>query len=416
MSQPARPILPPTPAPAQRGVVLVGYASFLLLGWTSLLVPSLIRDVQATYGQSDAGMGLAYLLNSLLYVTGTLSVGVISGRVARRALLGAGPGLVVVGLVTVAAAPAWPVFLLGFVVTGLGLGVIDAGSNALFIDLYAGRAAMLNRLHLFFAVGALAAPLAVGLMVSTGFPWQAAPLATAAAAAPIALVFATRRLPASHPQEVASAEVASADGEPGSAASAPSPTSTRRIVPVPLLLLSFAIACYVAAELGISSWLVRYLEDAPIAVATLALSLFWGALGLSRLVSSFIADRMGAVAFATTWSFICGAAILAALVAAPILPLAIACFAVAGFAAGPVFPSIMAIGGALHPGRASMVSSVLTSAGIAGSVVYPPLMGLISEAVGLWVGIGGAGLFAIAAGVLIYVASRVGRGREAVPA
>jgi MFS family permease len=149
--------VPPEPAPAERGVTLVGYASFLLLGWTALLIPSLIRDVQATFGQSDAGMGLAYLLNSLLYVAGTLLVGVVSARVPRRALLSAGPGLVLAGLLAVGVAPAWPVFLLGFVVIGVGLGIIDAGSNALFIDLFSGRAAMLNRLHMFFAFGARAA-------------------------------------------------------------------------------------------------------------------------------------------------------------------------------------------------------------------------------------------------------------------
>jgi FHS family glucose/mannose:H+ symporter-like MFS transporter len=402
----------PAPAPAARGVVLVGYASFLLLGWTSLLIPSLIRDVQASFGQSDAGMGLAYLLNALVYVTGTLSIGVVSARVPRRALLATGPGLVLVGLVTVSLAPTWPVFLLGFMVAGLGLGVIDAGINALFIDLYSGRAGMLNRLHMFFALGALGAPLAVGLAVTAGAPWQAATLVTALAAVPMAFVFATRRLPPSHPPSDARAPAAPNPAAPSPAASA-SPAVAWRGVPVPLVLLSIAIACYVASELGISSWLVRYLEDAPIAVATLALSLFWGALGLSRFVSSFIADRMGAVVFATTWAFISGAAILAALVAAPNLPIVIVCFAVAGFAAGPIFPSIMAIGGALHPGRASMVSSVLTSAGIAGSIVYPPLMGVVSEAAGLWVGIAGAGLFAMASGLLIYLASRAGRGREA---
>jgi MFS family permease len=139
-------------------------------------------------------------------------------------------------------------------------------------------------------------------------------------------------------------------------------------------------------------------------------------MGLSRLVSSFIADRMGAVVFATTWACICGGAVLAALVVAPLLPVAIACFAIAGFAAGPIYPSIMAIGGALHPGRASMVGSVLASAGMVGSIVYPPLMGVISEALGLWIGIAGAGLFAIATGALIYTAARVGRRAEAVPA
>ena len=414
MTQPpdATSVAPPLAIPAARGVVVAGFAAFLLLGWATLLVPSLIRDVQATFGQSDAGMGLAYLLGSLLYVTGTVSVGVLAGRLPRRALLGAGPTLVAAGLVALAMAPAWPVFLAGFLVMGLGNGIIDAGANALFIDLFAGRAAMLNRLHMFFALGALAAPLAVGLAVSAGVPWQAVAVATAVAAAPLGLVFATRRLPPTHPHASAPERAA----PPAGGVSDPASTrSVGRGIPLPLLVLCIAIGCYVAAELGVSSWMVRYLEGAPIVVATLALSLFWAALGLGRLVSSLIADRMSTVVFATTWSIVCGAAILAAL-AAPVLPLAVVCFAVAGFAAGPVYPSIMAIGGALHPGRASMVSSVLTSAGIVGSLVYPPLMGVVSEAAGMWVGMAGAGLFAFAAGAAIYTASRIGRGREAVPA
>ena len=98
-----------------------------------------------------------------------------------------------------------------------------------------------------------------------------------------------------------------------------------------------------------SNWLVRYLDDAPLEVATLALSMFWLFIGLGRLVSSFIADRLGLVRFATTFAAACGAAILAAIVV-PSLPLVVILFAVAGFAAGPVYPTIMAIGGAPLPG------------------------------------------------------------------
>ncbi len=394
-----------------RGVEASGYAAFFLLGWTVLLVPSLIRDVQATFGQSDVGMGLAYFLNSALYVTGTLSVGLLSGRLPRRFLLAAGPLLVAAGLGIVGVAPVWLAFIAGFLAMGLGTGIIDAGANALFMDLFAGRASMLNRLHMFFALGALAAPLAAGIAVSSGVPWPVVTLATALAAVPVGLGLATRRLPPTHLH----AEAPAPGGVPAHRAPEPHATPGRWAlrtglggVPLPLVALSIAIACYVAAELGISNWLVRYLEDAPIAVATLALSLFWGALGLGRLVSSFIADRMGAVAFATTWSVACGVAILAAL-AAPVLPLTVACFAIAGFAAGPVYPSVMAIGGALFPGRASMVSSVLTSAGILGSVVYPPLMGVVSETAGMWVGMAGTGLFAFASGAAIWAASRAAR-------
>lgn len=400
MSQPtvARPA--PDASSPGRAVALTGYAAFLLLGWTVLLVPSLIRDLQRSFGQTDGGMGLAYFLNGVLYVAGTLSAGALAGRLPRRLLIAAGPALIAMGLIGIAVAGSWPAFLAGYVAMGLGAGIIDAGVNALFMDLYVGRAAMLNRLHLFFALGALAAPLAVGLSLGSGAPWQAVVLATALAAVPVAVFLATRWMPPTR-------------GDPAQG-NGTAPATLRPLgVPLPLVLLSLAIACYVAAELGVSSWLVRYLDDAPIAVATLALSLFWAALALGRLVSSFIVDRMGAVRFATTWAIACGLAIVAA-INVPSLPLAVACFAVAGFAAGPVFPMILAIGGTLYPGRASTVSSVLTSAAIVGSLVYPPLMGVVSDAAGLWVSMLGAGLFAFASAAAIYAGARVGRLRQAV--
>jgi fucose permease len=265
---------------------------------------------------------------------------------------------------------------------------------------------MLNRLHLFFALGALAVPLAVGLSVGSGAPWQAVALATAAVAVPVAVLLATRTVPPTHPEPVQRApglDAAAPAAEPGSG-------SRIRRIPLPLVVLAVAIGCYVATELGVSSWLVRYLEDAPLEVATLALSLFWAALALGRLVSSLIVDRMGAVTFATTWAAACGVAILVAIIV-PWLPVAIAAFAVAGFAAGPVYPMIMAIGGSLFPGRASMVSSVLASAAIVGSLIYPPVMGLVSEAAGMWTSMLGAALFAFASAGLIWLGARLGRSR-----
>jgi fucose permease len=73
---------------------------------------------------------------------------------------------------------------------------------------------------------------------------------------------------------------------------------------------------------------------------------------------------------------------------------------------------IMAIGGSLYPGRASMVSSVLASAAIVGSIVYPPLMGVVSETAGLWLSMLGASLFAFAAAGCIWAAARLGRTRD----
>ena len=398
MSQPPTP--PPIDPRATRDVVVVAFACFLLIGWTGLLVPSLIRQVQGTFAQSDAGIGLAYLLGSLLYVSGTIASGALARRLPRALLLGAGPALITAGLLVEAAAPAWAVFLLGFLVVNLGAGLVDAGVNALGMDLFPGRASMLNRIHLFFAVGAFASPLAVGGLVGAGVAWPLILVGTALVAAPLALATATRALPPAHPP-VPQAPVPTAADEPVE-------RGTAGRLPLPLVMLAIAIACYVASEIGVSNWLVRFLDDAPLEVATLALSMFWLFIGLGRLVSSFIADRLGLVRFATTFAAASGAAILAAIVV-PSLPLVVILFAVAGFAAGPVYPTIMAIGGALYPGRATAVSSVLSSAAILGSVVYPPLMGVVSETAGIWWSMLGAALFAFACAAAIAAGSRVAR-------
>jgi len=118
----------------------------------------------------------------------------------------------------------------------------------------------------------------------------------------------------------------------------------------PLLLLGVAIACYVASEIGVSNWVVRFLESAPLTTATLALSLYWAGLTVGRLASSVVADRFDHLRFTIACSL--GMAVLiAAAVLVPSLPLSIAGFALAGVASGPVFPMIVAIGGDRYPDR-----------------------------------------------------------------
>jgi fucose permease len=83
-------------------------------------------------------------------------------------------------------------------------------------------------------------------------------------------------------------------------------------------------------------------------------------------------------------------------------PFAIAALAVAGFGSGPVFPLIIAIGGGLNPRGAAALAGTLTSAGVVGGLVYPPLVGLISGSVGLGAGLlGAAALSMVAAGAVL---------------
>jgi fucose permease len=364
----------------------------LLIGWVGLLVPALIRSIELDFDQTDAGLGLFYFLNAVAYATGSLGGGIVTERLGRRTVLVLAALLLLAGLAMLGTIPIWAVFLLAAVPAGLGAGAIDGGANGLILDLFpSSRGRALNTLHLFFSVGALSSPLVVGRLVEMGVAWQAIVLGTAVVAVPVAVLLALVPLP--HGRHVKT----NVEGEP-----APGRLAFRW----PLIVLEISIACYVASEIGVSSWLVRFLEEAPLALATTSLSLFWAGLALGRLISARISDRFDHLVFATVSAAVAGFAVIAA-VLVPSIGASIVLFTVAGFASGPVFPLIVAIGGERHPGRSAAVSGFLTGAAVVGSVIYPPIMGFLSVNVGLAVAMFGAGLLSLAsAGALLLARER----------
>jgi fucose permease len=169
--------------------------------------------------------------------------------------------------------------------------------------------------------------------------------------------------------------------------------------------MAFAIACYVASEVGVSSWLVRFLEPAPLSVATLTLTLYWAGIAVGRLVSSLLADRFDHRRFTLVCAIGLAVALVGAIVA-PSLPVSIGLFALAGVASGPIFPMIIAIGGERYRDRSTAVSGFLGGTGVIGSIVYPPIMGFLSVTVGLMVAMLGNAVLAFACAVALVLVGR----------
>jgi MFS transporter, FHS family, glucose/mannose:H+ symporter len=373
---------------------LLGAASFLLIGWSGLLIPSLIRSVKDGFAQSDAGIGVFYFLYALVYAAGSLGGGLLTERVGRRTVLSLGAVLHGFGLIALGAAPSWPVFLLAALPAGLGVGVIDGGGNGLFLDLFkTERGRALNLLHLCFSLGALTAPLVVGRLVEGGAAWQSILMGTGVVAIVVGILFAVVAMPSGRHHGTAGADGDVAAVAPGG----------RRRLPTPLLLLALAIACYVASEVGVSNWLVRFLEPAPLTQATTALALFWAGLTLGRLTAARLADRYDHTRFTIVSAAATGVVLIGAILI-PSLPVSVALFALAGFATGPVFPMIIVIGGDRYPERSSAVSGFLGGSAVVGSIIYPPIMGFLSVTVGLTIAMLGTVLLAFAcAGSLVLV-------------
>jgi fucose permease len=238
--------------------------------------------------------------------------------------------------------------------------------------------------HLFFGVGALSSPFIVGLLVDAGVAWQPIFLASAVAMLPIAAAYLVTDMPSGHH------------------APAENTARVRVGLALPLVALGVAIAAYVAAEIGVSSWLVRYLAETPVRTATLALSLFWIGLTLGRLLSALYSNRFDHLRLAIVASVVSGLAVFGA-VFAPELAITVALFTLVGFAFGPIYPMIMAVAGERFPGRTAAVAGVLSSAAVVGGTVYPPVMGFMSENVGLAVAMLGAGLLALACAAALWI-------------
>jgi len=364
---------------------VIGCLGFLLLGWSGLLIPSLVRSVEQDFAQTDAGMGFFYLVNAVMYGSGVLGGTLLTQRLGRRPVLAGGIGLAAIGLILLAIAAGWPIFVAGVIPFGIGCGTLDGAGNGLILDLFpAARGRALNLLHFCFSAGALACPAIVGRTIEAGVPWRGLLLATAVVAIPIAALFARAAMPAGrHDSHVAA-----------------QPRAGRLLFDRVLLVLGIAIACYVASELGVSNWLVRFLNAAPLDVATTALTLYWAGLTVGRLASARIGDRFDHTAFATTACAATGILILLA-VLAPSIGLSIALIAAAGVTSGPIFPLIVAIGGDRHPDRSAAIGGYLAGAAVAGGITYPPVMGFLSVTVGLPAAMAGTGALAILAALVL---------------
>ena len=392
-----------TPSPRSRpsAAAILGCLTLLTIGWTGLLVPSAIRSIEATFAQSDAGIGLIYLLYSGAYAAGSFGGGPLTERIGRRRVLVAAAILHGLGIASFGLAPTWGLFVASALLAGLGGGGLDGGSNGLYLDLFrTGRGRAMNLLHLFFSIGALSAPLVVGALIEGGVAWQSVFVGSALAPLALAAWYAVAAMPSGR------ATPSSTSGADGAARSRPLPSG----LGLPIALLAVAMATYVASEVGVSSWLVRFLEPAPLSTATLGLSLFWGGLALGRLVSSAIADRFDHVHFTTACAVLLSVALIGAIVV-PSLPVSIALFALCGAASGPIFPMVQAIGGERYVDRSAAVSSLLTGFGVVGGTLYPALMGVLSVTVGLTVAMFGNVVLGFACAGSLYAFGRV-RGRD----
>ncbi|WP_158843334.1 MFS transporter [Saccharothrix deserti] len=373
------------------------YAVFFLMGWNLVLLPSLVRSLLTDFGRGDADFGLLLLVGALLYTLGAVTSGYLVDRFGRPVVLGAALIAYPVSLALMVACQDWTLLVVAAAPSYWATGILEGGINGLFLDLHRDeRGRAMNRLHLYLAVGAFVGPLAVGGLSLVDVGWRPILVGTAVAGATVAAVMLTGSMPSGK------------DGDRG--ASTHRDARGLRIAGslIPFAGLAVGINLYVAAELSVSNWVVRLLDTGTVAEATLVLSVFWAGLATGRLGADWFVERMSYYTFTYLCVIASGVLLLAALAMTGTVE-RIVLFGLVGVCYGPVYPMIMALGGGLFPDRVNRMSGALSAAGVSGSVLYPPLMGLVAETVGLRVGMLGAVLLTVPIVVSVLLVQRRAR-------
>ncbi len=336
-----------------------------------LLVGPLVPNLMATFGVGESMAGLLLGVGSLGFVVGPLFAGAVIDRVNVRAALIVGLliELAVLGLFGLS-----PVFALAVAANffvRLGSSFVETSANVMPTLTRSRRPAhaVMNLVHMFFSVGAFAGPFLIGLYLQATGEWRPVMFFALVPTGALLLWAALTRFPAreARPRVNAFAHVGA--------------VIRRRYV----VLGALTLMLYVGAEVGVSSWVVHYLQRelglSAIASAS-GLSILWIFIMIGRYANSVLGNRISSETLVTV-SGVAGAVGVGLFLLARSVASAYPLLAWIGLCMSGVFPNVMGELNRHDPERIGTVTAVMAMGAAAGAGLFQWLVGFVAETVSL---------------------------------
>lgn len=351
-----------TQAVTRRGIppTWLAYYGLLALGIAISMRGPSFPTLGTTWGVTTDEIAQVTIAAAAGYIIGNLIAGYVADRIGRRIVMVAAFVVTGIGLLLL---PLTPTLTMGFVVlliTGIGTGLLDTGSNVLMSDLATEKAgAALNLLHVFFGVGALMGPL----MVAASLNITGGILATYVVGVVLMALGVVFMLITHLPTHVTEATQTTIRGLPTG---------------LPIILICIGFFAYVGAEFPLGDWLFTAISinlQGEAGFAAFVNSGFWLGLMAGRLVGFGLLQRLHEIRL--MWLSIAASLVCAiGLVVFSGNAVMVGIFALAiGVAFGPYFPTMLVVAQRYYPNRVGMVSSLATSVGGLGALFLPYISG-----------------------------------------
>jgi fucose permease len=354
------------------------YIAFVSLGLPDSLLGSSWPVMHESLGCPLASQGLVSMLIAGCTIASSLATDRLAHRLGTGRLTAASVALTAVALVGFSCSEDLLQVCLWALPYGLGAGSVDAALNGYVARHY--QTSHMNWLHCCWGVGASIGPMVMAACISTTLGWRGGyrtiavvqGLITLMLVASLPLWQAARAATASDPSGVED------DLERPEAVACP---SRRDLLHRPgTWQIMVAFLCYTALESGCGLWGSSFMVQAKglsVGKAAGIVSLFYVGITLGRLVSGFLALRVGGRTLVRIGQCLALAGVPVMLLGAGQVAMGTGFF-VAGMGCAPIYPSLLQQTPLRFGEDASGTMMGLQMAcAYVGSTFFPPLLGLV---------------------------------------
>ncbi|GAB4496549.1 MAG: sugar MFS transporter [Anaerolineales bacterium] len=344
------------------------FFAFFIFGVTDNLkgptLPAMLTELNINYGTG----GNIFFGEYIGFLAATLITGVLADRFGLKLVIGLAGVLLVIGVGGYSSVGTPILLTTSLFIVGLGLGAFELGPNAVIVSLHHEQKGLyLNLMAVMHGLGSMIAPLFAGALLSMDVSWRTIYRWDLL----LILIFLASSLFLRFPKS--------------------EEKSALNFHAIPKLafkshlpLYYGAMLFYVAAEIGLASWMVVYLQNErgmDAARSNNYLAFFFGMLMLGRFLGGFIVKRLGYLR----------ATLIASLLAS--LSIAFGAFTsisifipLTGFFFSIIFPTLTAaVSDTAHENTNSILGVLFTFSGLGGAL-GPWLVAWSNELFGLQTG------------------------------
>lgn len=375
-----------TPVTSTRKLFALSCVGLLTFGVVLTTLGSVLPSLVTRFGIDKAEAGALLALMSFGIIAGSIVMGPVVDRRGYRDMLAISMALIALGLEGIAVAPSLAVLRVAILAIGFGGGIVNGGTNALVADIHTeDKNAKLMLLGVFFGVGAVGVPFALGVLSSSTFFTPARILAIIGALVIVPIVITLLAVfPApKQPQGVPLAAVGKLLREPF------------------LLFMGLLAFLESGVEITVGGWTATFFKEELALTDARALgylALYWTGMTVARLVIGTVFSRRSplAIVFSCIAIALVGSLLLLGTHVVALAALGVFLLGV-GFSA--TFPTLLGFVGERYAGLSGTAFSIIIVMALMGGMALPWTTGVLGTTYGLRTS------FLIVPGALVVLAS-----------